>query len=137
MCSVVEYMRLSRQIQASLFLFLWKDFEQTKTQIKPKPTNKNTNERTKNNKGNIFLRIKTSKRGWNCYFVLWCFLYAQNLFVKNRLTWNCLNSFIYSTTDVYPYQPAYGEHICARLFLFVIISKNLFFLWKPFLSVIF
>ena len=30
--------------------------------MKPKPTNKNTNKRTKNNKGNNFLRVKTSKR---------------------------------------------------------------------------
>ena len=62
-------MRLLRQFQAILF-FLRKDFERTETQIKPKLTNKNTNKRTKNNKGNNFSHIKTSKREKIGYFVL-------------------------------------------------------------------
>ena len=33
-------MRLSRQFQASFFFFLRTNFKRTKTQIKPKPTNK-------------------------------------------------------------------------------------------------
>ena len=32
-------------------------------------------------------------------FGFWCFLYAQNLFVKNKLAWNCLDSFNYYTTE--------------------------------------
>ena len=38
---------------SSQFTFLRKDFERIKTQIKPKPTNKSTSKRTKNNKGKI------------------------------------------------------------------------------------
>ena len=60
-------MRLSRQFLASLFCFT-KRFLRTKTQIKPNITNKNTNKRTKNNKGSNFLRRKTSKRGKIGYF---------------------------------------------------------------------
>ena len=68
-----------------VYFFLRKDFDRTKTQIKPKPTNKNTNKRIKNSKGNNFSRIKTSKWVKIGYFALWCFLYAQNLFVKKKL----------------------------------------------------
>ena len=39
-------------------IFLRKDFERAKTQIKPKPTNKNTKKRTKTTKGTIFHAYK-------------------------------------------------------------------------------
>ena len=46
-------------------------------------------------------------------------LFTHNLFKKNnKLAWNCLDSLIYCTTDVYPYQPAYWEFICSHLFFF-------------------
>ena len=38
---------------SSQFTFLRKDFERIKTQIKPKPTNKSTSKRAKNNKEEI------------------------------------------------------------------------------------
>ena len=47
-----------------------------------KPTNENTNKRTKDNKGNSFSCIKTSKREKIGSFALWYFLHAQNIFVK-------------------------------------------------------
>ena len=79
--------------------FLRKDFQPTKMQIKPKPTNKNTNKRIKNNKGNNLSRIKTSKRAKIGYFALCYMLYPQNFFLKkNKLVWSCLDSLIYSTT---------------------------------------
>ena len=55
-------MRLSGQFQSCLFFFLRKDFEQTKTPIKLKPTKKTKNKQTKNNKDNGLFRRKTSKR---------------------------------------------------------------------------
>ena len=141
-------MRLSRQFKASLF-FLRKDFERTKAQIKPKQTNKNKNKRTKNNKGNNFLLIKTSKRTKIGYFALWCFLYAQNIFVKRKINWLKIvlitsftlllactpinppfeNLFVL-TTHIYLYyfylwSSVRTFFICENLFLFVIICVNL------------
>ena len=52
-------MRLSKQNQ----LFLRKNFEHTKVQIKPKPTNKTKLSQQKTTKATAFLRIKSSKRG--------------------------------------------------------------------------
>ena len=46
--------------------FLWKDFERTKTQIKPKATFKTKKKQTKNNKGNNFLHINLL-RGWKLF----------------------------------------------------------------------
>ena len=53
-------------------------------------------------------------------FAFWCFFYSPNLFVKkdnNKQTRNCPDNFIYSSTDVYPYQAAYREFICTHLSL--------------------
>ena len=51
-------MRLSRQFQ----FFLQKNFDPTKVQIKPKPTNKTKLSQQKTTKATAFLRIKSSKR---------------------------------------------------------------------------
>ena len=48
--------------------FLRKDLERTKTQIKPKPTNKTKISEQKATKANTFSRRKTSKRGKIVYF---------------------------------------------------------------------
>ena len=58
-------MRLSRQFQ----FFLRKYFERTKTQIKPKPTNKTKTSEQKTKKGTIFNAQKASKRKKIIYFV--------------------------------------------------------------------
>ena len=88
-------------ISSQSICFIRKDFEPTKMQIKPKPTNKNTNKRTKNNKGNNLSRTKTSKRAKIDYFALCYILYPQNFFLKkNRLAWSCLDRLIYSTTTL-------------------------------------
>ena len=119
--------------------FLWKDFERTKTQIKPKPTNKNTNKWTKNNKDSNFLRIKTSKRGKIDYFVLWCFLYAQNLFVK-KISWFEI-VFIASFTILQTCTPINPpiENSFLRTYFYLWSSvrifsvyENLFLLWESF-----
>ena len=47
-------MRLSRQFQACLFRFLRKSFNHTKTQIKPKLTNKIKTSEQKTTKATIF-----------------------------------------------------------------------------------
>ena len=54
----------------SQFFFFTKKFRAYKNANQSKPTNKNTNKRTKNNKGNNFLRIKTFERGQICCFAL-------------------------------------------------------------------
>ena len=119
--------------------FLWKDFERTKAQIKPKPTNKNTNKWTKNNKDSNFLRIKTSKRGKIDYFVLWCFLYAQNLFVK-KISWFEI-VFIASFTILQTCTPINPpiENSFLRTYFYLWSSvrifsvyENLFLLWESF-----
>ena len=75
-------MRLLGQFQTSLFS-LRKDFEHTKMQIpQNKPTKTKISEQ-KITKLKFFCVHKTSKRTAE----LWCFLYAQNLFVKK------INSF--------------------------------------------
>ena len=67
-------MRLSRQFQACLF-FLQKDLECTKMQINQNQPTKTKISKQKTTKATVFLHFKEGK---NC----WCFLYAQNLFVK-------------------------------------------------------
>ena len=58
-------MRLLGQLQVCLFIyfFLRKGFERTKTQIKPKPTDKTKPREKKDNKGDNFSCTKTSKGG--------------------------------------------------------------------------
>ena len=80
--TVVEHIRLSGQFQGGLFFIYEKIFWAYNNANQAKTNQQNRNEQTKNNEGNNFSRIKTSKRGEIGYFALWCFLYAQNLFVK-------------------------------------------------------
>ena len=47
-----------------------------------KTNQQNKNKQTKNNKGNNFSHTKTFKRLKIVCFAFWCFLYAQNVFVK-------------------------------------------------------
>ena len=74
-------MRLSGQPQTSSF-FIWKDFACTKTQIKPKPTNKIKLSKQKTTKATIFCASKLLRE---C-LVWFAFLYMQNLFIK-KVNW--------------------------------------------------
>ena len=56
-------MRLLGQFQAGLFFFLRKDFERTKTQIKPKPTNKTETRKQKTTKATFFRAQKLLRGG--------------------------------------------------------------------------
>ena len=84
-------MRLSRQFQASFFLFFLFVFFLILNAQKRKS---NQNQLTKQKQGwkkqqsqQVFARAKTSKRVKNIYFAFWCFLYAQNLFAKKIINW--------------------------------------------------
>ena len=63
------------------------------------------------------------------FCLIWLFVRSKCFLQKN---WNCLDSLIYYTTSLCPYQPAYQEFICTHLFLFVVICENLIFLWQYF-----
>ena len=56
-------MRLLGQFQAGLLFFLRKDFERTKTQIKPKPTNKTKTSEQKTIKATFFRAQKLLRGG--------------------------------------------------------------------------
>ena len=134
-------MRLSRQVQASLF-FLQKDFEHKKQQS-AKLTIFTFLE--------VFVPEKLLPLLFSFFFAHFCFVgwfwfdlrfCALKIFFfwkqkRIRLDWNCFDSLIYYSTDVYPYQPACQEFTCSYLYLFVIIWENLSFLWESFWSVIF
>ena len=60
---------------------------------------KSTIKRTENNKDNNCSRIETFKKGKIGYFVVRCFLYAQNLFVKKKPACNCPDNLIDYTTE--------------------------------------
>ena len=81
-----------------MFIFLTKkvwaheNANQTKTNLQ------NKIKRAKNNKGNNFLRTKTSKRGEIVCFAFWCFFTLKK---KNKQVWNCSDNLIYNTTEVY------------------------------------
>ena len=81
-------MSLSGQFQVCSFsfFFLRKNCERIKTQIKPKPTKKNKNKQTKNNKVKNFLHTETSKMVKVVYFAFWWFFYAQNFYGKKNQT---------------------------------------------------
>ena len=69
-------------------------------------------------------------------FGLICTFVGSKFFCRKN--WNCLDSLIYYTADVYPPQPVFQKFICTHLFLLVIICKILFFyenLFKSFLFV--
>ena len=111
------------------------NFLRTKTQMKPKPNNKNTTKWTKNNKDNNFLRIKISNREEISYFLLWCSLYAQNFFVKKivLITWFT----IFRTCT--PINPPI-EDLFARTYFYLWSSvrisyfyENLIYLWESLL----
>ena len=60
------------------------------------------------------------------FFILVLFLRSKSLFFFfKKQTWNFPDNLEDSTTEVYPYQPPYGEFICIYL-LFVRIS---FYSW--------
>ena len=132
-------MSLSGQFQVcsfSIFFFLRKNCEPTKTQIKPKPTKKNKNKQTKNNKVKNFLHTETSKMVKVVYFAFWWFFYAENVYGKKiKQTWNCSDNLIYYITEMYPYQSIYREFFlyalifnCVNLWSFVKIFLNSFFM---------
>ena len=76
-------MRLLGQIQPRLFL-LRKDFKRTKTQIKPKPTNKTKISEQKTTKA-ISVRAQKFLRGENCLFwVLVLFLRSKFFCQKKK-----------------------------------------------------
>ena len=123
-------------IRTTISIFLWKKFECEKAPIRK--TNDFTPLR------HFCARIITA-------FVVFCLLnfillvgfglvyvfVRSKSFCKKKLAWNCPDYLIYwrvltCTTDVYPYQPIHQEFICTHLSLFVIIFKNLFFLWESF-----
>ena len=127
-------MTLSRQFQASLFFFTKRFWANKKHQSAKQTTF-------------TLLEVLCAKNCCLCYFLLACFCFLDGfglicVFVrsksfckkkKKKLAWNYLDSLIYYTTDVYPPQLAYRESICTHLFLFVIICKNLFYLWESLL----
>ena len=117
------------------FFFLRKNCEPTKTQIKPKPTKKNKNKQTKNNKVKNFLHTETSKMVKVVYFAFWWFFYAENVYGKKiKQAWNCSDNLIYYITEMYPHQSIYRELFlyalifnCVNLWSFVKIFLNSFF----------
>ena len=120
---------------SSLFIFFYEKVLSVKKHSQAKINQQNKIKQTLNNKGNNFLLVQTSKRLEVVCFTFWCFLCAQNLFVKkiNRLEIALMTSFYY-TTDVYPYQSTHvSSHYLYALFLFLTICEKLF---ESFLSVI-
>ena len=116
-------MSLSGQFQVCSFsfLFLRKNCERTKTQIKPKPTKKNKNKQTKNNKVKNFLHTETSKMVKVVYFAFWWFFYAQNFYGKkksNRLETALITSLTILVTCT-PINPSIESFFCTHLFLIV------------------
>ena len=77
-------MRLSEQFQAGLFFFLRKDFEHTKTQIKPKPTNKTKTSEQKTTKA-AFFRAQKLLRGGNWLFCALVLFLRSNFFREKNL----------------------------------------------------
>ena len=75
-------MRLLGQFQARLFLFLRKDYEGTKTQIKPKPTNKTKASKQKTTKATIF-RVQKLLSGGK-WFVLMLFVRSRSFYKKKN-----------------------------------------------------
>ena len=74
-------MRLSGQFQTSLVLFYEKILRSQK-HLQANTNQQNKIKQTLNNKGNNFSRAQTSKWVKVACFAFWCFLFAQNLFVK-------------------------------------------------------
>ena len=95
-------MRLSGQFQVCLLSFFYRKVLNAQKHVATKKTtNKTKTSEQKKNKDIIFLaRTKTSKRVKIVCCAFWCFFYAQNLFVKNRQTWNCPDNLKYNITDV-------------------------------------
>ena len=77
-------MRLLGQFQAGLLFFLRKDFERTKTQIKPKPTNKTKTSEQKTTKATFFRAQKLLRGGKLVILRFGTFFYAQIFFVKKN-----------------------------------------------------
>ena len=111
---------------SSMFIFLtkkiWPHENANQTKI-------NKIKRTKNNKGNNFLRTKTSKRGGLFVLRFGAFLGLK----KNKQVWNCSDNLIYNTTEVNSPQPPLSKiylyaliFVCENLFLFMIICEILF-----------
>ena len=127
-------MRLLGQFKTSLF-FLRKNFARTKTQIKLKPTNFLCLRSFYAQKIVAFIVFSSlnfiSLVGFG---LIWVFVSAKSFpkIQKKKLVWNCPNTLMYYTTDMYPYQLTYRGCVCTLLFLFVVICENLFFLWESF-----
>ena len=62
------------------------NFERTKTQMKPKPTNKTNKSNKKELRQQFFAPTKTFKRVKTVCFAFWCFLCVQNIFVRKKNT---------------------------------------------------
>ena len=73
-------MRLSRQFQAYLFIFLRKGFEHKKN-THQKVNQQNKIKQTLNNKDNIFL---SAQKREICLFCVLVLFYVQDLFVKEK-----------------------------------------------------
>ena len=76
-------------ISSRIIFFLRKDFERTKTQINQHQPTKTKISKQKTTKATVFCTHKTVEEGRNrskrveiICFGFWCFLYAQNLFIK-------------------------------------------------------
>ena len=121
-------MRLSRQFQASLFFFFNEKILRLQKHSQANINHQNKIKQTLNRKGNNFLHTQTSQRMKVSCFELRCYLCAQNLFVKKKISRLeiVLITLFYYTTDVYPFQPTYQAFIYMHLFLFVTICENLF-----------
>ena len=83
-------MRLSGQYWPCLF-FLRKKFERTKTQIKPKPTNKTKLNEQKTTKATIFCAEKLLRGGK---------LFLLHFLKKN---WHCPDNLIYYTIELFSF----------------------------------
>ena len=74
-------MKLSGQFHACLF-FSYKNISRAQKHLQANINQQNRIKQTLNNKGNNFLPAKASRRVKVACFAFWCFLCAQNLFVK-------------------------------------------------------
>ena len=91
------------------FFFFTKKFWAYKNTSQAKTNQQIKNKQTKKTKV-TFLPAKKLLRGWKPFVCVLVLFVCSKFFrkkKKSKLVRNCLDNFIYYTTDVYPSQPAY------------------------------
>ena len=81
--SIVKWFYQDNFKSVYLFIFLfYEKISHSQKHSQEKTNQQNKIKQTLNNKANNFSLAQTSKRMGFVYFMFWCFLCAQNLFVK-------------------------------------------------------